>query len=307
MLGEWIGPYQLESKSGWGGFSDVYRTHAEDGTPLVVKVAIPDGGDPFRRYGQGVFPARAVYSRLYTGQRYGKLATKSVLTLFNAEAAALRSAAGHRLPKLIDELTTRDGLPVLVMEELSTRWSPQSAPLEDFARLLDACADLRRGRDAEHRFTDGHGDLKPEHVFLDARAEFVFIDPAAYSTLDGPTDDPEFIPTSFRASTPEYNPRMLMRLPACDIFAVAVMIYQRYAGQLPWSSRALRFGGQPPSGPRQRLANVPSVPAEIARWADTVLSVRCNKSWFGPLTPEWVGDHAAAAAQLRAAVDRQQG
>lgn len=142
MVDKWVGPYPVEELIGWGDFASVCRTHGPDGTPLVLKVADQSGQDR-RTFAWSVRPARAV--QYHTGTTFigGRLDPDAVQQMFRAEAVMLRSAAWRRLPRLIDEHTTDGGLPVLVMEELTAPWSLELAPIEDFARILDACADLQ--------------------------------------------------------------------------------------------------------------------------------------------------------------------
>lgn len=298
MEGRRIGPYPVEDLVGMGGFASVYRTHGRDGTPLVLKVADQSGQGP-RTFPVRVRPARAVAFRTGSYRYCERLDTAGVMEVFRAEARALRSAAGHRLPKLIDELVTEDGLPVLVLEQLSVPWSLEPAPMEDFARILEACADLRTAG------LHGHGDLKPEHVFVDASGEFVFIDPA-YDSLD------------FRTLTPEYTPWPYLRPPGADVCALAVMLYQRLTGVIPWSAqdwraRALsQLARMEQDRTQPGAADVTTPVAGIAGWVTAVLgwvqalldagagldaALRAK-----PRQPEWLADHARAAAQLRAAI-----
>jgi serine/threonine protein kinase len=307
VLERWIGPYPVGELIGWGGFASVYRTRGRDGAPLVLKVA-DQSGQGSRTFTWSVRPALAV--RYHTGSHGigGRLPPDEVREMFRAEAAALRAAAGHRMPRLIDEQLTEDGSPVLVMEELTAPWSLELAPIQDFARILDACADLQRAGIGEFwRQGAGHGDLKPEHLFLDADGEFMFIDPAYRSAL-------------FGTVTPAYNPNPYEAAAARDVCSAAVMLYQRLTGDVPWATpdwRAMALSQLSGMADARALPSrdawlTPALPA-VAGWAKLVFGwlVADDGSGASYITsdharscqPRWLGDHLAAAAQLRAAID----
>jgi hypothetical protein len=226
-----IGPYPVEELIGWGGFASVYRSHGPGGTPLVLKVA-DQGGQDRRTFAGSVRPACAVAYHTGTTDVGVRLDPDAVREMFRAEAVMLRSAGGRRLPRLIDEQQAEDGSPVLVMEELTAPWSLGLAPIEDFPRILDACADLRwAGRTEFSR--RGHGDLKPEHVFLDADGEFMFIDPSHHFGPFG----------MFGTLTPEYTPNPHLGAAARDACSTAVMVYQRLTGDFPWATPDWRGHG----------------------------------------------------------------
>lgn len=306
MPDKWIGPYPVEELIGWGGFASVYRTHGRDGTPLVLKVADQSGQGP-RTFAWSVRPARAV--RYHTGSHHigGRLDPDAVQEMFRAEAVTLRAAAGHRLPRLIDEQLTDDGSPVLVIEELTAPWSLELAPIEDFARILDACAELQRaGINELFRQGPGHGDLKPEHLFLDAGGEFMFIDPGYRSDL-------------FGTVTPEYNPNPYLNAAARDVCSTAVMVYQRLTGDFPWATpdwRGMALSHLSAMADARTLPSrdtglTPVLPA-VAGWAKLVFGwlVADLSSGAGLFAsdrvrsrrPQWLGDHRMAASLLRAAI-----
>jgi len=302
VQGGWIGGYPVGELIGWGGFASVYRTHGPVGTPLVLKVA-DQRGQGQRTFALSVRPACAV--AFQTGSHYvgARLDLADVREMFRAEAIALRSAAGHRLPRLFDEQPAEGGSPVLVMEELTAPWALEQAPVEDFARILDACADLQRAGLA------GHGDLKPEHVFVDADGEFVFIDPGYQSDRFG-TRAP------FRTLTPEYNPYPYVSAAAADVCATAVMVYRRLTGGFPWLTEdwratalshlsALSDGTMLPSHDACALSAVAGWAKLVFGWLVAVLSAGGGlpaAQRAEPCRPRWLTDHLAAAAQLREAI-----
>ena len=293
--GELIGPYPVEGAAGWGGFADVFKSHARDGTPVVVKVGMRRGGMASRTFAQNVLPARAV--QFATGSAgFRSVGADDVAEIFRAEARALRSAAGARLPRLIDELHV-DGRPVLVMERLSAPWPLDSAPIQDFPRILEACADLWRAG------LEGHGDLKPEHVFVDASGEFVFIDPA-------------YVGEGLRTLTPEYHTSGADGRRYSDVFAVAVMLYRRLTGEFPAASRCRAEMGPRPALQR-RLAESDRDANHVLSWVDAALGAGrlVGELTFGvPIlaeaddrirwhAPHWMNDQVTAATRLRAAID----
>ena len=296
MQGAWIGGYPVKELLGWGGFASVYRTQDPDGTPLVLKVADQSGQGP-RTFAVPVRPARAV--AFHTGSHHvgGLLPLADVREMFRAEASALRSAAGRRLPRLVDEQLAGDRSPHLVMEELTVPWALERAPIQDFARILEACADLQRAG------LGGHGDLKPEHVFLDAAGEFVFIDPAYRSAR-------------FGTLTPEYNPYPYVSAAAADVCSTAVMVYRRLTGGFPWLTEqwhatalshlsAMSDGTMLPSHGACPLPAVAGWARLVFGWLVAVLNAGGDMRAAAraePCRPRWLTDHLAAAAQLREAI-----
>jgi hypothetical protein len=262
----------------------------------------------WRTFAGSVRPACAVAYHTGTTDVGVRLDPDAVREMFRAEAVMLRSAGGRRLPRLIDEQQAEDGSPVLVMEELTAPWSLGLAPIEDFPRILDACADLRwAGRTEFSR--RGHGDLKPEHVFLDADGEFMFIDPSHHFGPFG----------MFGTLTPEYTPNPHLGAAARDVCSTAVMVYQRLTGDFPWATpdwramalshlSALADARTPPS----RDAGPTPAPPAVAGWAKLVFGFMVadlssgasylEEDYVRSCRPWWLDDHQAAAAQLRAAI-----
>jgi hypothetical protein len=302
VVDKWIGPYPVEELIGWGGFASVYRTHGPDGTPLVLKVA-DQSGQGRQAVAWSVRPARVVIYHTGGGHHIGgPLNPEAVQEMFRAEAVMLRAAAGHRLPRLIDEQLAEDGSPVLVMEELTAPWSLELAPIQDFARILDACTDLQRAGRTEF-FPGGpgrgHGDLKPEHVFLDADGEFMFIDPGYRLGW-------------FGTLTPEYNPNPYLDTAERDVCSMAVMVYQRLTGDFPWATpnwRAMALLHL--SAMADARTGLTSELLAVAGWAKLVFAWLVAYLGSGAdresdrarsCRPRWLDDHLAAAAQLRAAI-----
>jgi hypothetical protein len=256
-----------------GAFSVVFESVTAYGRPAIVKVARQHGGDrpPSE---DGRFPARGFRDGGSPGTIWQRhvFAENEVADVLEAEAEVLSRAGGNRFPHLLDR-TEVDGRPALVLEKLRRPWDLAAAPPQTFARLLEAAGDLTRAG------IDCHGDLKPEHVFMDGRNEFAFIDPAYYRTTP-----------PLRVATPEFNPRLLAG-PASDVMAVAVMAYLRFAGELPQMTdrRAV-----PPL-----LASVSPAPGGLAEWVDALVRAPDEES-----LPTWANDHFDAAAALREGLDR---
>lgn len=255
-----------------GGFSDVFETVTADGQPAVVKVARRRGGDRAPT-GGGHFPARGFRSSEPSGRwRQHTFTEDEVADVFVAEAATLRRASGHRLPHLLDRVEV-NGRPALVLEKMRRSWDLASAAPSAFAELLEAAGELARTG------ISGHGDLKPEHVFLDGRGQFTFVDPGYYRTTP-----------PLRVTTPEFNPKLLSG-PASDVVAVAVMAFLRFVGELPWAANRASL---PP-----RMAAVSPAPSGLAEWVDDLLRTPDDAS-----LPPWGNDHFEAAAALRERLER---
>ena len=132
----------------------------------------------------------------------GHAALRAVL---RSEADILARDLGALLPISFGVWESDEsGEPVLVMERLEGRAPCSTAEVRD---LLSEVADA-----VDRGTFDAHGDLKPEHVFIDPNGAIRVCDPA-----------PRFLDHGMRGYTPAYNPRGL-RGAASDVAACASMI-----------------------------------------------------------------------------------
>lgn len=137
--------------------------------------------------------------------------------VLRAEAEVLDRDGGVLLPASLGmwEHET-SGVPVLVMERLE---GERPTSVYDVRAALAAVADA-----VDEGTFEAHGDLKLEHVFIDADGRVRICDPA-----------PRFTDPALRAFTPAYNPRGWSG-PAADTVACASML--RYLRDGPGAAAA---------------------------------------------------------------------
>lgn len=209
------GPYQLHKPllpdlSG-GGFGQVIAATDLDGRPLVAKAPNPRGGGdrtemwldtPAGRRPVHV-PAKA-FQAGPSGSRSVDVGPEVTASVLRSEAEILERDGGRLLPRSLGLWPHEpSGLPVLVMERLVGE-APETP--RDVDLLLTALADA-----VDRGTFDAHGDVKPEHVFIEDAVVRV-CDPA-----------PRFDDPRLRALTPAYNPRALTG-PAADVAACASIL-----------------------------------------------------------------------------------
>jgi hypothetical protein len=281
-----VGPYvvtgrpeRLGGLSG-GAFGTVACATGTRGEPAIVKTCRATGGGRSNTYAFGRHYPDLGYLRRGSRVQHATHGQEIVAEVLRAEAGLLERADGLLLPNLLG-VYDHDGLPAIVVEPLAGH-TPRT-PLD----LLVVLEMLVRTVKADA--IDYHGDLKPEHIFLDEAKESVrVVDPA-----------PRFADASNRAFTPEYNPYGLAG-PVADVFAIGVMLYQMLAGVDPfsWAWR--------PSAPRTSGARAVELPAPVSRGRPNVPH-RCAEmvdaivlSPPGEL-PDWAHNHRAAYERLSAA------
>lgn len=209
------GPYQLHEPllaglSG-GGFGQVIAATDLDGTRLVAKAPNPRGGgnrtEMWIDTPAGRRPAHKpaeVFRADPAGFRSVEVDADQTAAVLRREAEILERDGGRLLPRSLGVWPHEpSGLPVLVMERLVGE-SPDTPG--DVDLLLAALADA-----ADRGTFDAHGDVKPEHVFIEDGIVRM-CDPA-----------PRFDDPQLRGLTPAYNPRGLVG-PAADVAACATIL-----------------------------------------------------------------------------------
>ena len=235
-----------------GAFGCVFSARADDGTEAVLKLCRPHGGSVGNTVGVGFHRPAVGYERGDDGgpARHVTLGLDAVAAVLRSDAVLLQREGGVLLPAFrgIFEYApsaSSGPLPALAMEHVRGR-RPETA--DDVVRVLESLAAA-----AESGRLDFHGDLKPEHVFLDdARLAVRLVDPAPRLMGDA------------RAFTPEYNPYGLTG-PASDVFALAVILYEVIARVSPFV-----FEGRPDapfagSAPRGDGVEALALPPPVAR------------------------------------------
>lgn len=282
LLGGVLAELRARDLSG-GGFGTVLEAWGTGDLDAVVKAGRDRGGSRGATLSIGLHHPDCCFAEGLR-RRYETVGVELVDDVIEHEADLLDADGGRLLPLLIGRYLDLDGRPVLLMERLS---GARPGSILDLARLL---AELVAA--GERGTLDHHGDLKPEHVYVDRRADRLrLVDPG-----------PRLGGSGYGAHTPEYNPRGLAG-PKADVFAVAVMAYELLAGVSPFGDVRSIVGdhaiglldAEPlavPSVGRGR----PDLPASLVAWVDEALDP-------GGL-PAWAGDHATAEASLRDAMAR---
>jgi hypothetical protein len=264
-----------------GGFARVFEARGPRGEEAVIKVARERGGSPGTTRARFACPAVAVVlGSVTTSLR--TVGSAEVDEVLRGEAALLDRAGGDLLPRLLGQGVVA-GRPALVLERLrgpSLRQlflEKKTVEPAAFVQLLEA---LARGAEGRLAF---HGDLKPDHVFLEGGPRL--IDPAFR------TETPRFYTV-----TPEYNPLLAVG-PVADVVAVVAMLAESFTG-------ALLFANAPPAFTLRlipnaaeerrerehfrnrvgRLAGRPEVPANVARFVDSALDVLLLQPGGGSLS-----------------------
>ena len=278
-----------------GAFGTVSLEQGRDASEVVVKVAKASGGSRSNTFADIHHPELA-YKAVALGRHvHFTLPASDVAQVLRSEAELLTQEGGHLLP-LLHELTTREltgthpSHPAIVMERLRGR---RPSSIDDLIRVLQCLAAASSaGR------LGFHGDLKPEHIFIDDHFGVRLIDPA-----------PRFTSAGVRAYTPEYNPHGIGG-PFADVYSIAVMMYEAAARVRPFMFdgrpdviiqrhqaildrddarlHSPRYPGPPPPVNRGR----PLVDDDIARFIDHILS-----PWPEGV-PHWAYDHNSALAVL---------
>lgn len=193
-------------------------------------------------------PGRVLSAKAGGAEEFVEVGPEQIRTVLHNEADLLHRDGGQLFPAsygLWEHLES--GGIVLLMERLEGR-RPESA--EDIAAVLEALAEA-----AERGVFVSHGDLKPEHVFIDG-GRVRLCDPA-----------PDFADPALRGLTRTYNPHAY-RGVAADVAGCATML--RYLpGNLDghigwhWTEQVLR-GPEAPEWARDYRAALTMLRADLA-------------------------------------------
>lgn len=260
-----------------GGFGTLYEASA-DGRPMVVKVASRTGGSRKETFAPAVVLRDLCIQ--HTGGRgtRGQAETNHVLEV---EHRILTADQGILFPGVfgVGTYETLDrGLiaNVYAMELLRGR-RPQD--LGDVASTLEAIADA-----VERGVFDFHGDLKPEHIFIEESSRRVrLIDPAP--RMRG----------HVVGFTPEFNPHCLSG-PFADVYCAAAIAYELIAAVNPHGATLME---------RMPTLDGPPTPVERSRDVDREVSILINSILAAPYErkpADWMHSQREAAQRFRAAI-----
>ena len=212
-IGTRVGPYRLVRPLGSGGMSTVFLAVRADETfdkEVAVKV-IKRGMD-----------------------------TEEVLLRFDRERRILARLEHPNLARLLDAVTTEDGLPAFVMEWVD------GEPLEEYCdhRRLDLRSRIELFRSVcgavhyAHQNLVVHRDLKPSNILVTAEGVPKLLDFGIARLL---ASEPFGLATAtavpFRAMTPAYACPEQVRgeavTTAGDVYSLGVLLYQLLTGRNP--------------------------------------------------------------------------
>ncbi len=223
MIGVSVGNYVIAEKIGEGGMGVVYRaSHQTLGRQVAVKVL---HGDSHR-------------------------APELVSRFFN-EAKAATEIRNEHIIDVLDFGHTPDGRPYIVMEWLegeSLAALLAREPVLEDQRALALLRGIGEALAAAHELGVIHRDLKPDNIFLQqkgARAEFIKVLDFGIAKLlqqDGPSDFKTR--SGMLLGTPAYMSPEQCRGARdidhrSDIYALGVIAYQMFTGQLPFRAEGL--------------------------------------------------------------------
>lgn len=280
-----------------GAFGSILSARADDGTEAVLKLCRATGGSGGNTVGVGFHHPVIAYECGEDDQAASHitLGLDDVAAVLRNDAVLLRRGDGLLLPAYrgVFEYSPSSGvspLPALAMEHV---YGSRPETPDDLVRVLESLAVA-----AESGRLDFHGDLKPEHVFVDnARSIVRLIDPAPRMTA------------GVRAFTPEYNPYGLTG-PISDVFAVAVILYEVIARVQPFGFE--RRPNTPFAGSAHRAVGIQALalPPPVAR-GRAMPTTRQRPRWDNMTTfvdeilssdpdefPVWAFNHRSAWQRL---------
>lgn len=164
---------------------------------------------------------------------------------FFAEARAA-SASGHpNIVEIFDASVLDDGRPYLAMEYLEGRDLAQAmheSRLDDL-EILQLMVEATRGVRAAHEVGVVHRDLKPDNIFLAGPRDAYQVKVLDFGIAwGGFVGDTRLTKTGFAMGTPGYMaPEQSLGAdpdPTLDIYALGVMMYELFTGELPFDDEA---------------------------------------------------------------------
>ncbi len=254
LLGQTVGSYRIAALIGAGGMGRVYLgVHPSIGSRVAIKVL-----------------------SLECASR------PELVERFFAEAQLVNRIRHEGIVNVIDLALLSDGRPYIVMELLAGE--PLSALIERSGRLEAAhavalaCAMLD-ALAAAHERGVVHRDLKPDNVFVTRQGRVVVLDFGIAKLLPQSTVGAERISPATRTGavlgTPGYMAPELIQgrptVPATDLYAVGVILYQALSGRLPFGGESLfelmhkHVSATPPPLREMRPDLAPALEAVIAR------------------------------------------
>ncbi|HXV42471.1 MAG TPA: serine/threonine-protein kinase, partial [Anaerolineae bacterium] len=231
LLGQTIGPYQIEAILGSGGMAVVYRARHIQGEIVALKVLFPPPG-----------AAQEIGARFereaQTAARLRHPAIARVLEAGQANGRAFMAMA------LIEGQTLADRL-------------AHAGPLDE-ATAADIAWQIADALDYAHRQGIIHRDVKPSNILLAADGRALLTDFGVALALD----DQTLTRTGHTVGTPAYMaPEQASGDPVdgrADLYALGVVLYQMVTGRTP-------FRGNTPQVLHAHVYDPPPAPSSVAK------------------------------------------
>jgi serine/threonine-protein kinase len=253
LLGQTLGPFAITGLLGEGGMGAVFAARDASGKAVAVKVL------------------------------HAELAADiDVVARFLREARAAGCISHPNVVEIPDAGLLADGRPYLVMpclegETLAARMA--RAPMSG-AEVLGLVRQMMSGLGAAHGARVVHRDLKPHNVFLargpDGQSQVKLLD---FGLAKMEQDELEPMSrTRSLIGTPAYlapeQARGRAAQPACDVYALGVMLFQLLVGRLPFEAdnNADLIAAHLREAPPRARALRPELPATIDDLLDRMLA-----------------------------------
>jgi serine/threonine-protein kinase len=236
VAGDHIGVYEIIRELGSGGMAVVYQARRADG-----------------QYEQEV-----ALKILKEGRN-----SEDMTLRFHQERQILASLNHSGIARLIDGGVTRDGRPVIVMEQVDGE--PIDAYCDRHRLTVEArlqlFVEVVRAVHYAHQNLVVHRDLKPSNILVTSTGQVKLLDFGIAKLLDHEarsTLAPE-TRSSVRVLTPEYaSPEQVRGSPittASDIYQLGLLLYELLSG-----SRAYRLKGRTPSEIERMICDQEPIP-----------------------------------------------
>ncbi len=189
----------------------------------------------------GVGGRAVVYeaTQLATGRRVAfKVAVARGLRDFHREAASI-AALQHPHVVRVNESGTTDGLRFLAMELIDGGTLQDRLQLADLTigQALRILAEIASALDSAHLAGFVHRDIKPSNILIDRRGNAYLADFGLAQSLDDAEPADVFVGTAAYAAPEQFLGDPVTS--ACDIYALAAILYECLTGYTPFEQQTL--------------------------------------------------------------------